>query len=139
MILRFPQGYDTRIGATSGILTGGQRQRIGLARAVYGQPKLVVLDEPNSSLDEAGDLALLGALQSLKTAGTTVLVVSHRASVLPAIDKLLVLRDGQVAMFGPRDEVRQQLQQEATQATAARAAERGVAPLLRPAPLGPKS
>jgi ATP-binding cassette subfamily C protein EexD len=139
MILRFPQGYDTRIGATGGILTGGQRQRIGLARAVYGQPKLVVLDEPNSSLDEAGDLALLAALQALKTAGTTVLVISHRASVLPAIDKLLVLREGQVAMFGPRDEVRQQLQQEAAQATAARATDRGIAQLIRPAPLGPKS
>jgi ATP-binding cassette subfamily C protein EexD len=138
MILRFPQGYDTRIGATGGILTGGQRQRIGLARAVYGQPKLVVLDEPNSSLDEAGDLALLAALQALKTTGATVLVISHRASVLPAIDKLLVLRDGQVAMFGPRDEVRQQLQQEAAQATATRAAERGVAQLIRPAPIGPK-
>jgi ABC-type protease/lipase transport system fused ATPase/permease subunit len=139
MILRFPQGYDTRIGSTGGILTGGQRQRIGLARAAYGQPKLVVLDEPNSSLDEAGDLALLAALQALKAAGTTVLVISHRASVLPAIDKLLVLREGQVAMFGPRDEVRQQLQQEAAHASAARAAERGVPQLVRPIPVGPKS
>jgi len=137
MILRFPQGYDTRIGATSGLLTGGQRQRIGLARALYGQPKLVVLDEPNSSLDEAGDLALLAALQALKAAGTTVLVISHRASVLPAVDKLLLLRDGQLAMFGPRDEVRQQLQQEAAHASAVRAADRGIPQLVRTTP-GPK-
>jgi ATP-binding cassette subfamily C protein EexD len=110
MVLRFPQGYDTIIGASGGALTGGQRQRIGLARALYGGPKLVVLDEPNSSLDEAGDSALLAALLTLKARRTTVVVISHRTGVLPAIDKLLVLKEGQLAAFGPRDEVRRKLQ-----------------------------
>jgi ATP-binding cassette subfamily C protein EexD len=113
MVLRFPQGYDTAVGPAGGVLTGGQRQRIALARAVYGNPRIVVLDEPNSSLDDTGDTALLAALHSLKAAGTTVLVISHRSSVLPAIDKLLVLRDGQIAAFGPRDEIRLQMQQQA--------------------------
>src|SRR5204863_2727695 len=110
MVLKFPQGYDTVIGASAGILTGGQRQRIALARALYGEPNLIVLDEPNSSLDEAGDSALLAALLALKSRRATVVVISHRTGVLPAIDKLLVLKDGQMAAFGPRDEVRKKMQ-----------------------------
>jgi ATP-binding cassette subfamily C protein EexD len=110
MVLKFPQGYDTVIGASGGLLTGGQRQRIALARALYGEPKLIVLDEPNSSLDEAGDSALLAALLALKSRRATVVVISHRTGVLPAIDKLLVLKDGQIAAFGPRDEVRKKMQ-----------------------------
>ncbi|MCM5704937.1 type I secretion system permease/ATPase [Larsenimonas salina] len=105
MILQQPDGYDTFISASAGALSGGQRQRIGLARALYGKPVLVVLDEPNSNLDDSGERALAKAIAVLKEEGTTVFVISHRTSVLSSMDKLLVLKDGQVSMFGPRDEV----------------------------------
>lgn len=110
MILRLPHGYDTQVGAVGGALTAGQRQRLGLARAVYGNPRLIVLDEPNSNLDEAGDAALLKALLALKERGATVFVVSHRAGVVPALDKLLVLRDGQLVALGTPEEVNRRLQ-----------------------------
>lgn len=109
MILRLPRGYDTPVGAVGGALTAGQRQRLGLARAVYGQPRLVVLDEPNSNLDEAGEIALAKALAALRQRAT-VFVISHRAGILPALDKLLVLNEGQLVAFGPRDEVRARLE-----------------------------
>jgi ATP-binding cassette subfamily C protein EexD len=105
MILQLPNGYDTVIGATSGALSGGQRQRLGLARAIYGEPKLVVLDEPNSNLDEQGDSALARTLNTLKELGTTVFIISHRSSILSSVDKLLVMKEGAMAMFGPRDQV----------------------------------
>lgn len=104
-IAALPFGLETRIGEDGAMLSGGQRQRVALARAIYGAPKLLVLDEPNSSLDEAGELALMDTLQQLKAQGSTVVLITHRTSVLSAADKVLMLRDGLVAAFGPRDEV----------------------------------
>lgn len=109
MILRLPQGYETPLGVGGSALSAGQRQRVALARALYGEPALVVLDEPNSNLDEAGDAALLQALRRLKQLGKTVVVVTHRSQVLQVVDKLLLLNDGQVVAFGPRDAVLQKL------------------------------
>jgi len=105
LILELPEGYDTPVGHDGATLSGGQRQRIGLARAVYGQPAFVVLDEPNASLDEAGDRALAQAISYMKAKGTTFVIMTHRASILAVVDKMLVLRDGQNQAFGPRDEV----------------------------------
>ena len=104
-ILALPQGYDSPVGREGAMLSGGQRQRVGLARALYGDPMFVVLDEPNSSLDEAGDAALASAILQLKARGTTLVIMTHRASVLAVADKMLVLHDGQTRAFGPRDEV----------------------------------
>lgn len=109
-IMSLPQGYDTPVGRDGSILSGGQRQRIALARALYGQPTLVVLDEPNSSLDDAGDAALAQALQTLKSKGAAVVVMTHRASVLAVTDKILMLADGAQQAFGPRDDVLAALQ-----------------------------
>lgn len=109
MILRLPEGYDTIIGTAGGGLSGGQRQRIGLARAVYGSPKVIVLDEPNSNLDDVGEAALADALKQLKAQSTTVFIITHRTSILSAVDTLLVMRDGLQTMFGPRDAVLKEL------------------------------
>jgi ATP-binding cassette, subfamily C, bacterial exporter for protease/lipase len=108
-ILSLPQGYETPVGRDGGLLSGGQRQRVALARALYGNPVFVVLDEPNSSLDEAGDAALNQAIQTLKSRGTTFVVITHRTSVLSVTDRLLVLRDGTQQLYGATAEVLQKL------------------------------
>lgn len=111
LILGWPEGYDTPLGLDGMRLSGGIRQRVGLARALYGEPAFVVLDEPNASLDEAGDTALSQALRDLKARGASVVVMTHRANLLAVADKMLVLQDGQARAIGPRDEVLAQLRQ----------------------------
>ena len=101
MILRLPKGYDTPMGDAGNLLSGGQRQRIGLARALYGDPALVVLDEPNASLDDAGEAALVQALRDLKSRGRTVFMIVHQPHLLAAADRVLVLEQGQVARIAP--------------------------------------
>ena len=115
-ILSLAQGYDSPVGRDGAMLSGGQRQRVALARALYDEPVFVVLDEPNSSLDEAGDAALAQAITQLKARGTTFVVMTHRTSVLAVADKMLVLREGSQQAFGPRDEVLAALNQAAAQA-----------------------
>lgn len=105
IISNMPDGYETQVGFDGAFLSGGMRQRIGLARAIYNTPRLIVLDEPNSSLDEAGEAALMVTLQLLKQAGSSVVIVSHRPSILPAVDNMLILVDGQIKAYGPKDEV----------------------------------
>lgn len=109
MILQLEEGYDTVIGSTGVSLSGGQRQRIGLARAIYGQPRLIVLDEPNSNLDEVGERALASAMRALKSAGSTIFIITHRTSVLSQVDMLLVLREGVITQFGPTKTVMAEL------------------------------
>jgi len=113
LIMSLPEGYNSPVGRDGAMLSGGQRQRVGLARALYGKPVFVVLDEPNSSLDEAGDAALANAIAALKQLGTTFVVMTHRTSVLGVADKMLIMRDGAQQAFGPRDEVLAALQQKA--------------------------
>jgi ATP-binding cassette subfamily C protein EexD len=122
LILHLPQGYDTVIGGSGGILSGGQRQRIGLARAIYGSPKYLVLDEPNSNLDDQGERELVEAIRRIKSEGATVIIITHRTMVLQCVDKILVMRDGAASHFGPRDQV-----------LAALAAPQDKKPALRPA------
>ena len=122
LILHLPQGYDTVIGGSGGILSGGQRQRIGLARAIYGSPEYLVLDEPNSNLDDQGERELVEAIRRIKSEGATVIIITHRTMVLQCVDKILVMRDGAASHFGPRDQV-----------LAALAAPQDKKPALRPA------
>jgi ABC-type protease/lipase transport system fused ATPase/permease subunit len=108
MILRLPAGYETEIGEAGALLSGGQKQLIGLARALFRNPRLVVLDEPNANLDAEGERALLRALETLKARRTTVILVTHQFRLVPSVDKVLVLRDGNVEVFGPREDVLRQ-------------------------------
>jgi len=109
MVLRFPSGYDTKVGDGGEALSGGQRQRIALARALYGDPFLVVLDEPNANLDSDGELALHQAMQALKARGAIVVLIAHRPATLSVCDRLLVLANGVQQGIGPRDEVLRKL------------------------------
>jgi ATP-binding cassette subfamily C exporter for protease/lipase len=106
MILSLPEGYDTLVGKRGFALSGGQMQRIGLARAFYGRPNLVLLDEPDADLDDAGERALAQAVSLLRRRGTTVVLVSHRSALLQLVDKLLVMNGGQSVKFGTMDELR---------------------------------
>lgn len=115
MILQLADGYDTVIGSDGANLSGGQRQRIGLARAIYGTPKLIILDEPNSNLDEVGEKALALAIQQLKAAGSTVFVITHRTNILTQLDRLLVMNNGAISMYGPREQVMAELSKQHAQ------------------------
>lgn len=116
MILQLPDGYDTVIGSEGVNLSGGQRQRIGLARAIYGKPRLIVLDEPNSNLDEIGERALGVALQLLKESGATIFIVSHRPNILSRLDRVMVMSAGTITLYGARDQVIAELAQQQAKA-----------------------
>ena len=130
-ILALPQGYETPVGRDGGLLSGGQRQRVALARALYGNPVFVVLDEPNSSLDEAGDAALAQAIVTMKSRGTTFVVITHRTSVLSVSDFVLLLKEGVQQMFGPTAEVMQKLMPAQTAPAVAAAPATGTAEASR--------
>ncbi len=109
MILTLPRGYDTAVGPQGCLLTPGQRQRIGLARALYGQPRFIVLDEPNANLDASGEAALARALRVLHEEGVTLVIITHRPSLISHVDKILILRAGRMEQFGPAAQVRKAL------------------------------
>jgi ABC-type protease/lipase transport system fused ATPase/permease subunit len=109
LILRLPRGYETDVGDGGHTLSAGQRQRVGLARTMLGNPAFIVLDEPNASLDAEGEEALMKAIDAMKSNGATVVIISHKPSVFRAADKMLVLREGRIELFGPRDQVMNRL------------------------------
>ncbi len=115
-----PQGYDTQLGERGLALSGGQRQRIALARALYGDPALIVLDEPNANLDEAGDAALIAALRAMRDERRTVFVMTHRANVLAVADSIILLANGTIKAAGPRDSILRALAPKAVSEAVAR-------------------
>lgn len=128
MIVQFPDGFDTKVGENGSFLSGGQRQRIALARALYGEPFLVVLDEPNSNLDAEGEVALVKAIASIRERAGIAIIIAHRPSALAAVDKVLVIGSGQVQAFGPKEEVlRKATQSVPTQHVPASLANEGIA------------
>ena len=122
LILHFPKGYDTPLGDGGAGLSGGQKQRLGLARAMYGDPAVLVLDEPNSNLDDVGEAALVQAINAFRMRGKTIILITHRTSVIGATNKLLLLRDGVVGAFGPTNQVLAALQEQAQKQVAAQQA-----------------
>jgi ATP-binding cassette subfamily C exporter for protease/lipase len=128
LILHFPDGYDTKLGDGGAGLSGGQKQRLGLARAMYDDPALIVLDEPNSNLDEAGEQALVNAVLDLRQRGKTIVLITHRPSAISVTTKLLLMQDGGVQMFGPTKDVLAALNEANQKALAAQqAAQRAAA------------
>jgi len=127
-ILKLPQGYDTQLGAAGSALSGGQRQRIGIARAIYGDPALVVLDEPNSNLDDQGEAALIETVRDLKARGKTVVLITHRMGTLAAADMVMLLHEGALKAYGPRDQILAPLMNQRKAAGAAGAAVPAIAP-----------
>src|SRR5258707_419381 len=109
LILRLLKAYETEVGDSGHTLSAGQRQRVGLARSMLGSPAFIVLDEPNASLDAEGEEALLKAIDAMKSNGATVVIISHKPSIFRAADRMLVLRDGRIELFGPRDQVMNRL------------------------------
>ena len=120
MILRLPKGYDTVLGPYGSGVSAGQAQRIALARALYGEPALLVLDEPNSNLDQEGESALMSAVIAAAQRGAAVVIVAHRAGVLARVDRLLMLKDGVVQIEGPREEVLAKLREPRPEGAVAR-------------------
>ena len=126
MILHFPQGYDTPLGDGGGGLSGGQKQRLGLARAMYDDPSLIVLDEPNSNLDDQGEYALVAAINDLRSRGKTIVLITHRTTALSTTNKLLLLRDGMAQLFGPSEQVLAEITKLNQQSRQSKQAEKGV-------------
>jgi ATP-binding cassette subfamily C exporter for protease/lipase len=116
MILHLADGYDTLLGDGGAGLSGGQKQRLGLARAMYGDPSLIVLDEPNSNLDDIGEMALVHAVRDLRQRGKAIVLITHRTTLIGVTTKLLLLREGTSQMFGPTEQVMGALQQAAQKA-----------------------
>jgi ATP-binding cassette subfamily C protein len=126
MISEFPQGYETVIGMDGSPLSGGQKQRIGLARAFFGDPRLVVLDEPNSNLDTSGERALARALGRAKEKGMTVVAITQRPALLKSVDKIMILKNGSVQAFGKRDDIIPLISGRGREATTPRLVDDGV-------------